>query len=116
MADTRFSPIQSSELSELACSVSLLHDFEEAPDWKAWSIGQHGVRALWKSRRGSHRSATFLPEVAQEQGWNHLETMKALVAKAGDSFTPSMLSTVQVTRYQSSKITVTYEDYRARIE
>lgn len=105
-----------SELQELSCGISLLHGFESVPSWKDWTVGQHGVRASWRNRQGSLRSSTFLPEVAHEQGWNHLETIQALVRKAGDTFQTSMLEEMKLTRYQSSKVAITYEEYRNAIE
>lgn len=64
MNDTRFSPIKLSELKDLDVAVSLLVDYEpcSALDWQ---VGTHGIIIKYKGR-----SAVFLPEVAEEQGWD----------------------------------------------
>ena len=67
--DSRFNPITIEELSKLHCSVSILTKFEEANDHLDWEIGIHGIRIEFHSDRGSRRTATYLPEVATEQGW-----------------------------------------------
>jgi len=45
-----------------------LTKFEEANDHLDWEIGTHGIRIEFHSDRGSRRTATYLPEVATEQG------------------------------------------------
>ena len=67
LQDRRFSPISLNELPLLKVGISLLTDFEEIQDKYDWEIGKHG---LWIEHQG--RSATFLPEVALEQGWDHV--------------------------------------------
>jgi uncharacterized protein (TIGR00296 family) len=92
--DTRFPPVAARELSQLECSVSLLHAFEQAQSWDDWEVGTHGISIHFThpkedtrgSSRGTRRaaySATFLPEVADEQQWDVLETIKHLIRKAG---------------------------------
>lgn len=88
--DRRFPPITARELSHLECSVSLLHAFEEAQAWDDWEVGTHGISIHFthpkEDARGTRRatySATFLPEVASELGWDVLETIKHLIEKAG---------------------------------
>ena len=66
--DSRFSPITADELSKLHVSVSILTQFEEAEDHMDWEVGTHGIRIEFHSDRGSRRTATYLPEVATEQG------------------------------------------------
>lgn len=58
-------------------------------------------------------AATYLPQVAAEQGWNHDETLRSLLRKAGyrGNVTRSLLDRVQVTRYQSLKASVAYAQY-----
>lgn len=93
LRDTRFPPITSHELPRLHCSVSLLHAFEQAQNWDDWEVGTHGIsihfthpkeaRGWSRAARPAAYSATFLPEVASEQGWGVLETVKHLIRKAG---------------------------------
>ncbi|CAN0297307.1 unnamed protein product, partial [Ectocarpus sp. 13 AM-2016] len=46
-------------------------------------IGVHGIVIKFNDDRGSSYSATFLPEVAAEQGWSRKVTLSRLVRKAG---------------------------------
>ena len=80
--DTRFSPIPSSLVPSLSCSLTLLANFEPCSDAMDWTLGTHGLRIsfTWKSRR---HGATYLPDVAVEQGWNKEETVESLMKKAG---------------------------------
>lgn len=66
--DSRFSPITPEELPKLHVSVSILTQFEEAENHLDWEVGIHGIRIEFHSERGSRRTATYLPEVATEQG------------------------------------------------
>ena len=66
--DSRFQPISPDELPRLSVSVSILRQFEEARDYRDWDIGTHGIRIEFYNERGAKRTATYLPEVAPEQG------------------------------------------------
>ena len=67
--DTRFNPITIDELSKLYVTVSILRHFEEASNHLDWEIGVHGIRIEFHvDNSRSRRSATYLPEVASEQG------------------------------------------------
>jgi AMMECR1 domain-containing protein len=48
--------------------VSILTNFEEANDFMDWEVGVHGIRIEFHNENGSRRTATYLPEVAPEQG------------------------------------------------
>ncbi|CAN0173130.1 unnamed protein product, partial [Hapterophycus canaliculatus] len=111
--DRRFSPIEPSELSSLDVSVSLLVEYEPARHWEDWEVGVHGIVIKFNDDRGSSYSATFLPEVAAEQGWTRKVTLSRLVRKAGYKRTVdrAFLAGVEVTRYQSSKCKLPYQDY-----
>ena len=65
--DRRFSPIAKDELPLLRVSISLLTNFEDAANVWDWEIGVHGIRIQW-SEGGTTYSATYLPQVAPEQG------------------------------------------------
>ncbi|RNF05641.1 ammecr1 [Trypanosoma rangeli] len=103
--DSRFNPVELSELPSLSCTVYVLHSFEKAADWKDWVIGVHGIRITYKSY-----SATFLPSVMSEEGWNHEQTLRHLLRKAGygGDVTESVLDKVYVTRYQESKASIDF--------
>ena len=82
LRDSRFPPIGAHELERLECSVSLLHGFEDAARWDDWEVGVHGISVRF-GLGGDVYSATFLPEVAEEQGWGVAETVRHLIRKAG---------------------------------
>lgn len=69
LRDSRFDPITRDEIPRLTVSVSLLQGFEEAQGgYLDWTLGVHGIRIEFKTERGSTRTATYLPQVAPEQG------------------------------------------------
>ncbi len=68
MKDSRFSPMARDELPRLHVSVSILCHFEDAADFLDWDIGIHGIRIEFYNERGAKKTATYLPEVAPEQG------------------------------------------------
>lgn len=105
--DTRFSPIALTELPALACSVSLLHSFQKCRRWDDWKIGTHGIRVQYQKY-----GATYLPSVAEEQGWSHIETMESLLRKGGyrGKVDTQVLAALQVERYEVSIASVKYAD------
>ena len=111
--DSRFSPISRDEYPLLSCAVSILTQFEPCSSYVDWDIGLHGIRIEFLNERGARRSATYLPEVAHEQGWNHIQTLDSLLRKGGyrAPITSDMRKSVQVTRYRSEKLTLHYNDY-----
>jgi uncharacterized protein (TIGR00296 family) len=111
--DSRFSPISRDEYHLLSCAVSILTQFEPCSSYLDWDIGLHGIRIEFLNERGAKRSATYLPEVAHEQGWNHIQTLDSLLRKGGyrAPITSDVRKSVQVTRYRSEKLTLHYNDY-----
>ncbi|CAG8609290.1 24204_t:CDS:2 [Cetraspora pellucida] len=111
--DKRFSPITARELSHLTCGVSLLTNFEDAEDYLDWEIGVHGIWIEFVDDYNRRRTATYLPEVAEEQGWTKEETIDSLLRKSGYNgrITDKIRSRVVLTRYQSAKYVITYEEY-----
>jgi hypothetical protein len=47
-----------------------------------WILGTHGIRISF-IHRGRRYGATYLPDVAVEQGWTKEETVESLMRKAG---------------------------------
>lgn len=47
-----------------------------------WVLGTHGIRISFV-HRGRRFGATYLPDVAVEQGWTKEETIESLMRKAG---------------------------------
>lgn len=66
--DSRFSPITRDEFPKLSVSVSILRHFEDGDDYLDWQVGVHGIRIEFINEKGNKRTATYLPEVASEQG------------------------------------------------
>ncbi|KAI0796600.1 AMMECR1 domain-containing protein [Abortiporus biennis] len=138
--DTRFRKIEEHELETLECGISLLTDFEEAASYLDWTIGVHGIRISFanpallpqtsdrsevssplssssflptRSSLKQSFSATYLPEIAPEQGWDHVETIDSAIRKAGwnGRITEELRRSIKLRRYQSKKCTVHWEDY-----
>jgi uncharacterized protein (TIGR00296 family) len=112
--DTRFNPISRDEIPRLHVSVSILCHFEDGNDYLDWEIGVHGIRIEFHTERGAKRTATYLPEVAPEQGWDHLETIDSLLRKGGFKgvINQDTRKSIRLTRYQSEKMTVSYQEYK----
>eukprot|EP00252_Welwitschia_mirabilis_P009168 TRINITY_DN2151_c0_g1_i1.p1 TRINITY_DN2151_c0_g1~~TRINITY_DN2151_c0_g1_i1.p1 ORF type:complete len:236 (-),score=23.73 TRINITY_DN2151_c0_g1_i1:20-637(-) len=111
--DKRFPPIQAREVPYLECTVSLLVNYESATTYLDWEIGKHGLIVDFTDPNGTRRSATYLPEVAAEEGWTKKQTINSLMYKAGymGLITESLRKSARVTRYQSTLYTMHYEDY-----
>ena len=111
--DRRFEALKEDELkSGIDLSVSLLVAYEDVAYCLDWVVGTHGI--IIKTEIDSVRySATFLPEVATEQGWTTEETVHSLLRKAGFTgpVTADVLQAISTTRYQSSKFKLSYADY-----
>jgi len=115
LKDTRFAPISPSELVYLRCSVSLLSEFEETSHNFDWEVGKHGIYMIYQDpTTGKVCRGTFLPEVAKEQGWDHAQTLSALLRKAGyrGLYSRTMESRMTVLRYTSSKAHITFHQFK----
>jgi len=120
LRDKRFQPVALEELPSLRVGVSLLVQYEECKNCHDWSVGVHGIiikfyqgDADTSRARGIELSATFLPEVAEQQGWDQQKTVQSLVLKAGykGAITKGLLQKIRCTRYQSSKFKLSFEEY-----
>ena len=76
-----------------------------------WEVGKHGIMIDFEvDDREFH--ATFLPEVASEEGWDQKTTLRYLVRKAGCyMFDDELLNSIQCTRYQTEKAYLLFQDY-----
>ncbi|KAK0673604.1 AMMECR1 domain-containing protein [Cercophora samala] len=113
LQDSRFQPISLAELPKLQVAVTLLTDFEDAADKMDWELGKHGIRISFYDR-GRRYGATYLPDVATEQGWTKEETLISLMRKAGWSGKGEAWEKVdlKVVRYQGRKEKLEYEGYK----
>lgn len=111
--DTRFSPIAKDEVVHLHCAVSILTNFEDGQDYLDWEIGRHGIRIEFVNEKGHKKTATYLPEVSVEQGWDKVQTIDSLLRKGGFKATITMevRRGLRLTRYQSQKLSVSHSDY-----
>jgi len=120
--DTRFSPIAQHLIPSLSCSLTLLADFEECDGPMDWELGKHGIRISFTHRYRKH-GATYLPDVAVEQGWTQEETLESLMRKAGwesqsrrstrGSARPwEELRDFRVVRYTGLKASASYSDWQ----
>ncbi|KAI8585097.1 AMMECR1 domain-containing protein [Geranomyces variabilis] len=116
--DSRFSPITAAELPSLGCAVSLLTDFEKADGWSDWEVGTHGIWIEFKDGSGRKRTATYLPEVTEEQGWTKEEAIDSLLRKGrfAGKITAQVRDAIVLTRYKSSKTSITYDEYMADVQ
>lgn len=82
--DHRFPPISASLLHNgtLSCALTLLGSFTPCSDPMDWTIGTHGLRISFM-HKGRRLGATYLPDVALEQGWTKEECIESLMRKAG---------------------------------
>lgn len=112
--DGRFDAVTLPEISELSVSVSLLTNFEEVDNYLDWEVGVHGIKIEFGNEETGRMSATFLPEVAAENDWDHIETIDNLLRKGGHrgSITPRVRQSIKLTRYQSEKSFASYLEYR----
>ncbi|KAK2181426.1 hypothetical protein NP493_399g01026 [Ridgeia piscesae] len=113
MKDSRFSAITKDEFGRLHCSVSILINFEDAQSCLDWEVGRHGIRIEFLNEKGHKKTATYLPEVASEQGWDQVQTIESLLRKGGykGPLTADVYKSIRLTRYQSEKLTMSYSDY-----
>ncbi|KAK9865927.1 hypothetical protein WJX84_006407 [Apatococcus fuscideae] len=82
LGDRRFAPVEQTEIASLKCTVSLLRCFQQAATWLDWTIGQHGlIIEFMDPLAACKRTATFLPEIPQQEGWSQQQTIDSLISK-----------------------------------
>ncbi|CAD6579497.1 MAG: hypothetical protein ASARMPRED_009158 [Alectoria sarmentosa] len=112
--DHRFSPISLSELSSLSTSITFLTNFIPASHPFDWTLGTHGIRISF-SHHGKRYNATYLPDVAVEQGWSKEETIVSLMRKAGWKGKSGDWKDVKglgVVRYEGKKASLGWVEWR----
>jgi uncharacterized protein (TIGR00296 family) len=112
--DGRFDPLAHHELPHLQITVSLLVNYEPAAHPEDWTVGVHGI-IIEFAADGRSYTATYLPEVAEEQGWAQRDAVHSLVRKAGwhRPLPAGAWEGMKVTRYQSSKAHMTHGEWAA---
>ncbi len=78
LRDTRFRPVEASELPRLEVEITALSLPRPVASWREIVLGTHGIVI---SKGG--RKAVFLPQVPIEEGWTVEETLSHLSRKAG---------------------------------
>lgn len=118
LKDSRFSPITRDEFPRLTVSVSILLGFEATNGYLDWTLGVHGIRIEFLNERGMKRTATYLPQVAREQGWDQIQTIDSLLRKGGyrAQITQDIRNSIKLTRYRSQEIQMGYNEYRAILD
>ncbi|KAI0299729.1 AMMECR1 domain-containing protein [Multifurca ochricompacta] len=139
--DHRFHRIELHELPSLECGISLLTDFEDANSYLDWTVGIHGIQITFTPPPTSTPasdapsplssaisllprfspsttrtlSATYLPEVAPEQGWDHIDAIDSAIRKAGwvGRISEDLRRSLRVRRYQSRKCVVGWDEFVA---
>jgi len=77
--DWRFTPVKREELDEIDIEISVLTPMEKIDDYNRIEMGKHGVMV-----KMGPRSGVYLPQVADETGWDRDRFMNSLcTSKAG---------------------------------
>jgi len=76
--DPRFPPVTEQELDDLLIELSVLSEPKEIDSYHDIILGRDGIILTC-----SGRTAVFLPQVAEEQGWDLETTLTHLSLKAG---------------------------------
>mmetsp|Transcript_17217 Transcript_17217/g.37450 ORF Transcript_17217/g.37450 Transcript_17217/m.37450 type:complete len:229 (+) Transcript_17217:255-941(+) len=116
--DRRFNPVKSNEVPSLHCTVSLLTHYEDAQNYLDWEVGKHGLLIeFFDNQAGCTRSATYLPEVAKQEGWSHEEAIESLMRKSGygGPITKESKLSIKLVRYQSTTFSLTYDEYCTKV-
>mmetsp|Transcript_3625 Transcript_3625/g.5581 ORF Transcript_3625/g.5581 Transcript_3625/m.5581 type:complete len:111 (-) Transcript_3625:198-530(-) len=102
------------EIPSLAVNTSFLTNFEDGKNCYDWTIGLHGITIKFDGSYDNY-SATYLPEVCKEQGWNKNVCLETLIRKSGyrGRISEHLFERIQLTRYQSVKAKMTYDEYCA---
>ena len=116
--DDRFEPLKYSEVPKLQVGLSLLVNFSKKPlkNNLDWIVGKHGVQMELKYD-GQVYDSTFLPEVAEEEGWTQEETLFYLLDKDDFDFKKvpfkKVVDKIKITTYESIKTKLSFSEYVA---
>ncbi|CCE63887.1 hypothetical protein TPHA_0G00510 [Tetrapisispora phaffii CBS 4417] len=132
LEDSRFPSIEEKELPRLKCTCNILHSFTTIYSNKSnhkngnindWIIGKHGIELKYRDPISkSIVSATFLPEVMKEQGWDKHTTFEYLIEKAGCLTNISTVLDnyekyfVEVIRYEGMESSMDYHAFQKYLD
>lgn len=95
--------------------MTLLTNFSEPDkDPMNWTVGEHGIRLSFTDK-GRRYGATYLPDVAKDQGWTKDETIASLMRKAGWSGRKDEwrgVKGLEIVRYEGKKVTLDYAEWK----
>ncbi|KAI5964626.1 uncharacterized protein KGF55_001695 [Candida pseudojiufengensis] len=119
--DPRFPEISIKELSSLSVSVTLLDNFKPIKNQLDWEIGKNGLKISFYLHN-EHYSGTFLPSVAEDEGWDKLTTLYYLLKKADYSIDKKSVNDfyskglkegwLVLTRYDGLKSGLSYKEFK----
>lgn len=116
--DSRFSPITAALMPSLSNHVTLLTNFSTPTrDPLDWTLGIHGLRISF-TYHGRRYGATYLPDVAKEQGWTKEEAVVSLMRKAGWNGSSSNWQKTwkdgsgELVRYEGEQVGLEYAEWK----
>jgi hypothetical protein len=109
-----FSP-PTAHLSSSTSSSSTPSPFSSSPSLLSTRFSSFYSSSSSYTPKQRTLSATYLPDVAPEQGWDKREAVDSAIRKAGwdGRITEELRRSVRLRRYQSSKCSVSWEEYVA---
>jgi AMMECR1 domain-containing protein len=106
-------------MPQLSNHVTLLTNFSQpTKDPLDWTLGVHGIRISF-SYHTRRFGATYLPDVAKEQGWTKDETLVSLMRKAGWNGSSRDWQKVwrdgkgELVRYEGKAVGLNYDEWKA---
>ena len=113
--DSRFANnhITKDELKDIELSISLLDSDVECKSLDDWNIGTDGIKINFIHNERKY-GGTYLPEVAEEQSWDKITTIKNLIQKTGysEEITNEFLQNIKIMKYASNKYTLSFKDFK----
>lgn len=81
-----------------------------------WEVGTHGIEIDFTDNNGRRYGGTFLPEVAEEQEWNQVVTLRHLIKKAGyNGKLEDVIKDMKLKTYKSSKVSMSFQEYQEKM-
>ncbi|KAF8913726.1 AMMECR1 domain-containing protein [Gymnopilus junonius] len=109
--DTRFRKIDKGELELLQCSISLLTNFEYGETYLDWTVGVHGIHITFPHPNLIQLSSSETPSPRSSSSGNIPRLFAIHKAGWRHRITEDLRRSIILERYQSSKYSVTWEEY-----